>query len=305
MPDTLMAAGELVPGTPSPALRGVEALLASDPSIGVLVNNAGFGGAGTMEQSGVDDMERMIAVNVTAVMRLFYAAAPAFAARSKGTIINIVAVAPETLNGVYGGSKSFVLAFSRSLKKELADKGVTVQVVLPGATATAFGDIAGMPHSNLPEAWVMTPATLVDAALADRDAGHFASIPSLQDEAQWQAWETAREAMMGGLSSREAAPRYAKPKPPETGKNRGCDLWPRFLFDKALKVQQIAGIQRPGRIAAQGVGRRRSSTAVWWRVSLAAQLPLTIRPTLPSALPFGRGIPPPTSSGCWKVGSDF
>lgn len=200
----------------SPAdLRGVEALLASDTSIGLLVNNAGFGGAGTMEQSGVDDMEKMIAVNVTAVMRLSYAAAPAFAARGAGTIINIasiVAVGPEILNGVYGGSKSFVLAFSRSLKKELADKGVTVQVVLPGATATEFWDIAGMPHSNLPEAWVMTPETLVDAALADLDAGYFASIPSLQDEAQWQAWETAREAMLGGLSSREAAPRYRKPK---------------------------------------------------------------------------------------------
>lgn len=196
-------------------LRGVEALLAEDASIGILVNNAGFGGAGTMAQSKVDEMEKMIAVNVTAVMRLSYAAAPAFAARGKGTIINIasiVAVAPEILNGVYGGTKSFVLAFSRSLKKELEGSGVTVQVVLPGATATEFWDIAGMPHSNLPEAWVMTPATLVDAALADLDAGHFASIPSLQDEAQWQAWEAAREAMMGGLSSREAAPRYRKAK---------------------------------------------------------------------------------------------
>lgn len=193
-------------------LRRVEALFAEDDRIAVLVNNAGFGGAGTLEQSPVDDMERMIDVNVTAVMRLSYAAAPAFVARGKGVIVNIasiVAIGPELLNGVYGGTKAFVLAFSRSLRKELADKGVTVQAVLPGATGTEFWDIAGLPHSNLPEAWVMTPETLVEAALVDLDAGVFASIPSLRDEAEWQAWETAREAMLPHLSSREAAPRYA------------------------------------------------------------------------------------------------
>jgi len=193
-------------------LRRVEARLASDPDIRMLINNAGFGGAGTLAQSPVEDMERMIDVNVTAIMRLSYAAAPAFVARGTGTIINIasiVAVAPEILNGVYGGSKAFVLAFTRSLKKELADSGVTVQVVLPGATGTDFWDIAGLPSSNLPESWVMTPETLVDAALVDLDAGVFASIPSLQDDAQWQAWETAREAMSPNLSSRTAAPRYA------------------------------------------------------------------------------------------------
>ncbi|NYI00254.1 SDR family NAD(P)-dependent oxidoreductase [Cupriavidus plantarum] len=193
-------------------LRRVEARLTSDERIGILVNNAGFGGAGTLAQSSVDDMERMIGVNVTAVMRLAYAAAPAFASRGAGAIVNIAsiaAIAPEVLNGVYGGTKAFVLAFSRSLKKELAEQGVHVQVVLPGATGTEFWDIAGLPSSNLPESWVMTPETLVDAALLDLDAGVFASIPSLQDESQWEAWERAREAMLPNLSSRVAAPRYA------------------------------------------------------------------------------------------------
>ncbi len=62
-------------------------------------------------------------------------------ARGGGTIINIasvVAIAPEVLNGVYGGSKAFVLAFSQSLQHELSDKNIRVQAVLPGATATGF-----------------------------------------------------------------------------------------------------------------------------------------------------------------------
>ena len=48
-------------------------------------------------------------------------------------------IAPEMLNGVYGGSKAFVLAFTQSLQHELADKGLRVQAVLPGATATDSG----------------------------------------------------------------------------------------------------------------------------------------------------------------------
>src|SRR6266478_5041229 len=62
-----------------------------------------------------------------ALMHLTYAAASVFAARGYGAIINIssvAAIAPEMLNGVYGGTKAFVLTFSQSLHREFADKGV-------------------------------------------------------------------------------------------------------------------------------------------------------------------------------------
>ena len=52
----------------------------------------------------------MIGLNVVALTRLTYAVAPGFVARGGGTIVNIasiVAISPETLNGVYGGSKAF------------------------------------------------------------------------------------------------------------------------------------------------------------------------------------------------------
>ncbi|MDR6951518.1 short-subunit dehydrogenase [Ancylobacter sp. 3268] len=197
----------------SPAeLRRVEEALKADPSIAMLVNNAGFGGAGDLLQSDVDRMEEMIAVNVTAVMRLTYALAPAFVARGAGTIINIssiVAIGPEILNGVYGGSKAFVLGFSQSLKKELGERGVKVQVVLPGATATEFWDVAGLPVGNLPDTWVMTAENLVDAALLGLDRGEFATIPSLQSGEEWDAYEKARRVMLPHLSSAAVAPRYA------------------------------------------------------------------------------------------------
>jgi short-subunit dehydrogenase len=120
----------------------IEALLRRDASITVLVNNAGVGATTPLLLSDVADMERMITLNVNVLMRLAYAAAPGFVARGAGTIINIasvVALAPELLNGVYGGSKAFVLAFSQSLQHELADKGVRVQAVLPAPPRPSSG----------------------------------------------------------------------------------------------------------------------------------------------------------------------
>jgi short-subunit dehydrogenase len=71
-------------------------------------------------------MDEMIRLNVGALARLAYAAAPGFVARGDGTIVNMdssFAISPETLNGVYGGTKAFVLALSVSLNHELAGKG--------------------------------------------------------------------------------------------------------------------------------------------------------------------------------------
>lgn len=192
-------------------LAAVEAILGADETITHLVNNAGFGSAAPLVAADVREMQAMVAINVTAPLRLTYTAVPRFIARGKGTIINIssiVAIGPEILNGVYGGTKSFVLAFSHSLRKELDGTGVNVQVVLPGATGTEFWDIAGLPASNLPSEWVMKAEDLVDAALIGLDRGEFATIPSLQDVTEWHAWEAARKAMLPHLSSATPATRY-------------------------------------------------------------------------------------------------
>jgi len=119
-----------------------------------------------------------------------------------------VAIAPEILNGVYGGTKAFVLAFSQSLKHELTDKNIRVQAVLPGATATEFWGIAGMPVEHLPGEIVMSAEAMVDASLKGFDQGEFATIPALEDAALLQAHEDARQAMMPHLSRSVPAARY-------------------------------------------------------------------------------------------------
>jgi hypothetical protein len=192
-------------------LRSVEDILRSDSSITMLVNNAGVGSAAPLLDSDVNLMGAMIDLNVTALTRLTYAIAPGFVARGKGTIINIasiVAVAPELLNGVYGATKAFVLAFSQSLHHELGVKGVRVQAVLPGAIRTEFWDVAGRPVENLPQAIVMDAEDLVDAALAGLDQGEFATVPSLPEVADWNAFQSARAALGPNLSRGKPAVRY-------------------------------------------------------------------------------------------------
>ncbi|BEP67440.1 MULTISPECIES: SDR family NAD(P)-dependent oxidoreductase [unclassified Variovorax] len=192
-------------------IASVEAVLRTRGDITLLVNNAGFGAAGPLLGSDIDKMADMIELNVSALTRLTYAAVPGFVERGAGTLVNIasiVAISPETLNGVYGGTKAFVLALSQSLQHELKDKGVRVQAVLPGATATEFWGVAGVPMAHLPKEIVMTAQDMVDAALAGLDQGEQVTIPALPDLAEWEAFDAARRAMSGRLSSTAPAARY-------------------------------------------------------------------------------------------------
>lgn len=194
-------------------LARVEDLLKTDSSITLLVNNAGLGATAPLLASDIDKMIEMINLNVTALTRLTYAAVPGFVARGAGSVINIasvVGVAPEILNGVYGATKAFVLAFSQSLNHELADKKICIQAVLPGATATDFWQIAGTPVEHLPGEIVMRAEDMVDAALAGFEQGERITIPSLPDIADWEAYEAARQKLMPNLSRQIPAARYRK-----------------------------------------------------------------------------------------------
>ena len=204
--------------TPFPAdlndkadLATVERTLRGEPSVTLLVNNAGISSVASLLDADVDEMDEMIALNVTALTRLTYAAAPAFVARGGGTIINIASVlgiSPETLNGVYGATKAYVLALTHSLQHELAAKGLRIQAVLPGATAADLWQTAGLPGQQLPASIVMSPEDMVDAALAGLDQGELVTIPGLQDGEEWTRLEAARRAISQRFGSSVPAPRY-------------------------------------------------------------------------------------------------
>ena len=185
--------------------------LRTDSTITALVNNAGLGSSGRLLDSNVDDLESMIYLNVTALTRLALAALPGFVARKNGLLINIasvVALAPELLNGTYSGTKAYVVNFTQALKNEVDGMGVTIQAVLPGATATPFWAKAGRPVENLPSEIVMTAEDMVDASLAGLDQHELITIPALPDTADWEKYEAARKALGPNLSRQKAAARY-------------------------------------------------------------------------------------------------
>jgi hypothetical protein len=185
--------------------------LSADPTITALVNNAGTASVSRLLDSKIDDLETMISLNVTALTRLALAALPGFVARKNGLLINIasvVALAPDSLNGTYSGTKAYVVNFTQALKNEVEGKGVTVQAVLPGATATSLWEKAGRPVEQLPSEIVMTAEDMVDASLAGLDQHELITIPVLPDIADWERYEAARKALGPNLSHQKPAVRY-------------------------------------------------------------------------------------------------
>jgi short-subunit dehydrogenase len=192
-------------------VKRVAERLSTDPTITALVNNAGLGSARKLLDEKIDDLESMIYLNVTALTRLTLAALPAFIARKKGLLINIasvVALAPDLLNGTYSGTKAYVVNFTQALKNELEGTGVTIQAVLPGATATPFWEKAGHPVEDFPAEFVMTAEDMVDASLAGLDQHELVTIPTLPDVADWEKYEAARKALGPNLSRQFPAARY-------------------------------------------------------------------------------------------------
>ncbi|VVD30816.1 SDR family NAD(P)-dependent oxidoreductase [Paraburkholderia dioscoreae] len=192
-------------------VRRIEERLRADRSIAMLVNNAGVGATRSLIDSDVDELEKMIDLNVTALTRLTAAVVPGLVERGNGIVINIssiVALSPEMLNGTYSGTKAYVLNLTQSLHHEVGDKGVQLQAVLPGATSTAFWGRAGLPVEHLPSQIVMTAEDMVDAALAGLDQGELVTIPSLPDAADWDRLNSARQQLQPNLSHKLPAARY-------------------------------------------------------------------------------------------------
>lgn len=179
--------------------------------ISLLVNNAGMSLKGGLLDNEPKALEQIIALNVTAPTRLASAASKAFVGRGEGSIVNIssvLALAPELFEGVYSGTKAFLLNFSQAMAAQLGKQGIYVQVVLPGATRTELWGKAGRDVNDFPPGFLMEVDDVVDAALVGFDRRETVTIPALPDHAQFQKMQDARLAMAPNLSRSEVAARY-------------------------------------------------------------------------------------------------
>ncbi|MCV4261172.1 SDR family NAD(P)-dependent oxidoreductase [Pseudomonas capsici] len=190
-------------------LIAVEARLRDDTDIGILINNAGIAQSGGFLDQTADDLNRMIGLNTTALVRLAGAIAPRLVEAGEGSIVNIgsvVGFAPEFGMSVYGATKAFVLFLSQGLSLELGPKGVYVQAVLPASTRTEIWERAGIDINTLPE--VMEVGELVDAALVGFDRREGVTVPPLHEAARWEALNAARQGLLSDIRQAHAAERY-------------------------------------------------------------------------------------------------
>ncbi|MGK3143440.1 SDR family NAD(P)-dependent oxidoreductase [Pantoea sp. C2G6] len=197
--------------THEPDLLRVESALTNNAQITLLLNNAGMSVEGEFLDADIARINTMLALNIVAPTRLAQAAGRAFKTRGQGIIINIASVLSlihEMFNGAYNATKSYVLTLTRAMQRELAESGVQVQAVLPGATRTEIFDRAGQSLNDIPAEMLMDVDEMVDAALAGLDSKEAVTIPALEDVQMWHDYDQARGAMVPHLSRDRSATRY-------------------------------------------------------------------------------------------------
>ncbi len=160
----------------------VEKRLASG-GVDLLVNNAGIGLGLGFEETTVLDEERMLGVNVRAVMRLSHAAVPPMLAAGSGEVLNVSSVAAFTAVAgfaTYSASKAYVVALSESLAVRYASRGVKVMALCPGFVRSEMHAPDEMPSTGLAARLLWKDADdLVDIALRDLRRGRVVCMPGL------------------------------------------------------------------------------------------------------------------------------
>ncbi|GEK01628.1 SDR family NAD(P)-dependent oxidoreductase [Streptomyces sp. ATE26] len=203
----------------SPDLSRVAARVAAD-DVALLVNNAGINGYGPFAEVDAALLAKVIDVNVVAPTVLTRAALPHMLARGRGAVVNVAsllafagALPPDPLphRAVYGGTKGYMVTFTRTLAAELAGTPVRVQVVCPGLTATEFhlgtGEAPVEGEARVHDEGGMPAADVVEASLAALESDEVVCVPGLSDASAVTLLADAERALRAG-SGATLAPRY-------------------------------------------------------------------------------------------------
>jgi short-subunit dehydrogenase len=190
----------------------------ADDDVTLLVNNAGINGYGPFAEVDPGLLTRVLDVNVVAPTVLTRAAVPRMVAHGRGSIVNVASLlafagalppGPLPHRAVYGGTKGYMVAFTRTLAAELADTPVRVQVVCPGLTATEFhlstGETPVPGEARVHDEGGMSPADVVTASLAALETREVVCVPGLPDAEAVARLATAELALRDGSGTSLAA----------------------------------------------------------------------------------------------------
>ncbi|MGN8157365.1 oxidoreductase [Salinisphaera sp. RV14] len=178
--------------TDTPAIHAVvEEVSRELGPIDVLVNNAGYGHEGILEESPTDEMRRQFEVNVFAAVEMIQAVLPSFRARRRGHILNITSMGGYiTMPGIayYCGSKFALEGISDTLSQELAPFNIHVTAVAPGSFRT---DWAGRSMRRSPRSIVDYDTLFDPVRQARKDkSGHQLGDPAKAAQAMLRVIDT-------------------------------------------------------------------------------------------------------------------
>ena len=147
----LALAADLAAADGPTELAGAALDAAGPGGIDLLVNNAGIGWAGPVDEMTSEQAARLIAVDLTAPIQLTRLLVPAMVARGHGHIVFVSSIAGATgVRGeaVYSAAKAGLACFAESIGHELAGRGVGVSVIVPGVIDTPFFERRGRPYDR-------------------------------------------------------------------------------------------------------------------------------------------------------------
>jgi NAD(P)-dependent dehydrogenase (short-subunit alcohol dehydrogenase family) len=186
----------------------VETCLVGLDRLDALVNNAGAGHLGTLEQESVEDVRAVMEVNFFGVLAVTKAAMPLLRA-SKGRVVTVTSVGGvigQPFNEAYCAAKFAVEGFMESLAPVAASVGVSVSVVEPGAVASEFVSNVGVTDAVLDQAGPYAPAL---AAYLNRTRGAFANAQTSGEVAAQMVELLAAEQPPFRLLTSDAARTFA------------------------------------------------------------------------------------------------
>jgi len=158
------------------------ALIAAHGPADILVNCAGITVLGSVLETGLDELQRVFAVNFLAPYALMRAVLPGMIARGRGAIVNVAsdqALIGKPLSAAYGASKAAIAQLSRSAALDWAPHGIRVNAIAPGSTDTAMlGQVIGQLASRYPDRFPTDSTTAYTDAVPMRrfaDPGEIAA----------------------------------------------------------------------------------------------------------------------------------
>jgi len=193
-------------------LSRVEQRAAGEERLTMLINNAGLGGIKPFLEIEREYIQKLIAVNVTALTLLTYATLPGMLRRGSGTIVNLASgLAYTHMPGVavYAPTKAYVTHFTRLLHDEYNSRGIRFQALLPGLTRTELG--TGQQSFGLMESFpvdkISTPERAAEASLAGLELGELVCIPGLPELREFAQADQALQNVLSKVTA-AAAKRY-------------------------------------------------------------------------------------------------